>query len=209
MLDKNMRLARMLNSICGRKEIVIMDLDGTMADLTHRLPLLPTENLDLTQSWREFNAAAIDDDPIQDNIGVCNALSINKIVVVLSGRSGEYEKEARLWLDIHGVNYHYIAMRDQEDNRKDTVIKEEFLRAVGLDRILCAFDDSPGVIRHLRAMGITTYAVVDNEGSDRSDLKSHGVYVNMIDTAAQKVTPELKASCAPGGKIYNMAIGKF
>lgn len=43
------------------KPIVVCDLDGTLSDGTHRLHLLPTENLHLTESWREFNRAAAGD----------------------------------------------------------------------------------------------------------------------------------------------------
>lgn len=176
MESRNIRIARMLSLTCQAGEVVIMDLDGTLANGSHRLHLLPTKDMHLTETWREFNAAAKDDAPIANTIEMFNALIRGgKTGVVLTGRSGEFLSDAVHWLSSHKCHYDFLVMRGAEDNRKDTVIKEEFLRAVGLDRILCAFDDSPAVIAHFRSMGITTYAVTEYADKDRHDLKSHGV----------------------------------
>lgn len=157
------------------KDIVIFDLDGTLADGTHRLHLLPKDNYSKTWAWKPFNMACKDDEPIRDNIELCNALNRRYAVVILTGRSDDAEKETRMWLQRHRVEFYQLIMRSKHDNRKDIVIKEEVLRAIGLGRILCAFDDSPAVIKHFRGLGITTHAVTEydcNVGS--THLKSHG-----------------------------------
>ncbi len=41
--------------VSASKGIVIVDLDGTLSDGMHRLHLLPTKDLHLTESWSEFN----------------------------------------------------------------------------------------------------------------------------------------------------------
>lgn len=157
------------------KGIVIVDLDGTLSDGTHRLHLLPTKDLHLTESWSEFNRAAQNDAPIQDTIDIVNALwKAGMGVVILTGRSDEVKTETILWLDRHKVKYDWLIMRRAEDNRKDTVIKEEVLLAIGLQHITCAFDDSPNVIRHFRSLGITTYQVTEYD-KPHSHLQSHGV----------------------------------
>ena len=155
--------------------VVIVDLDGTLADGTHRLHLLPTKDLHLTESWSEFNGAAIGDKPIQSTIDVINALWRAEMgVVILTGRSDEVEVDTMIWLDRHKVKYDWLIMRRAEDNRKDTIIKEEVLRAIGLKHITCAFDDSPSVIRHFRDLGITTYQVTEYD-KPHAHLQSHGV----------------------------------
>lgn len=155
--------------------VVIVDLDGTLSDGTHRLHLLPTKDLHLTESWSEFNRAARHDEPIQDTIDIVNMLwKAGMGVVILTGRSDEVETETILWLDRHKVKYDWMIMRRAEDNRKDTVIKEEVLRAIGLQHITCAFDDSPNVIKHFRSLGITTYQVTEYD-KPHSHLQSHGV----------------------------------
>jgi ribonucleotide monophosphatase NagD (HAD superfamily) len=160
----------------NRKYIYIFDLDGTLSDGTHRLHLLPKKDLHLTESWTAFNMAAGDDAPIEDTIAVLNALSSRKaVIIILTGRSDEARSITQKWLSDHGVKYDYLIMRASHDNRKDTVIKEEELRKIGLDRIIAAWDDSPTVIAHLRSLGITTYQVCDYGENLHDHLKSHGV----------------------------------
>lgn len=157
------------------KPIVIVDLDGTLSDGSHRLHLLPTENLHLTESWSEFNRAAAGDSPIKSTIAVINGLWVSGFaIVILTGRSDEVRYETCKWLNENGVKFDEIIMRRQEDNRKDTVIKEEALRAIGLDNIVCAFDDSPNVVKHFRILGITTYQVTEYD-KPHAHIQSHGV----------------------------------
>ncbi|WWD14300.1 polynucleotide kinase [Klebsiella phage SmellyBerry] len=158
------------------RNICIFDLDGTLSDGTHRLHLLPKKDLHLTESWSEFNGASIGDSPIQSTIDVANALYRSGMtVIILTGRSDEVKTETMIWLDRYGVKYDSLIMRRASDNRKDTVIKEEELRKIGLDRIVAAWDDSPNVIAHLRGLGITTYQVCDYGENLHEHLKSHGV----------------------------------
>lgn len=157
------------------KPIVLCDLDGTLSDGSHRLHLLPTENLHLTESWSEFNRAAAGDSPIKSTIAVINGLWVSGFaVIILTGRSDEVRYETCKWLNENGVKFDEIIMRRQEDNRKDTVIKEEALRAIGLDNIVCAFDDSPNVVKHFRSLGITTYQVTEYD-KPHANIQSHGV----------------------------------
>lgn len=156
------------------KNIVIWDLDGTLADGRHRLHLLPTKDYDKTESWTEFNLAAVDDMPFLDNIQLCNAMSHGSYyTIILTGRSDIALDVTEAWLQKHGVFYNELVMRSQSDNRKDTVIKEEYLRSIGLENILCCFDDLPHVAYHLRSLGLTCHLVTHYD-TVRTDLVSHG-----------------------------------
>lgn len=162
-------------SLNAPKGAVIVDYDGTLSDGTHRLNLLPTVDLHLTESWREFNSAAVNDTPFSSTIAVVNSLWVaGHEIIILTGRSDEVEAESHKWLKDNCVRYDYMIMRRATDNRKDTVIKEEVLRAIGLENIVCAFDDSPSVIKHFRSLGITTFAVTEYD-KPHSHLQSHGV----------------------------------
>lgn len=155
--------------------VVIFDYDGTLSDGTHRLHLLPTKDLHLTESWSEFNRAAADDAPITDTIQVMNAMWLAGFtVIILTGRSDEVEQESIEWLDRHHARYDYMIMRRASDNRKDTVIKQEVLETIGLEHIIAAWDDSPSVIPFFRSLGITTYAVTAYD-KPHAHLQSHGV----------------------------------
>lgn len=169
------------------KPIVIVDLDGTLSDGTHRLHLLPTEDLHLTESWSEFNKAAFGDSPIKSTVAVVNGLWMSGFaIVILTGRSDEVMADTCKWLNENGIKYDALIMRRKEDNRKDTIIKEEVLRAIGLENIVCAFDDSPNVVKHFRSLGITTYQVTEYD-KPHSHIQSHGVEVIKITKRARFV----------------------
>ncbi|WPJ55687.1 hypothetical protein RCIP0095_00037 [Klebsiella phage RCIP0095] len=98
------------------------------------------------------------------------------IVIILTGRSDEAREITEKWLVQNGAShYDLLIMRSASDNRKDTVIKEEILRKIGIERIVAAWDDSPTVIAHFRSLGITTYQVCDYGENLHDHLKSHGV----------------------------------
>lgn len=157
--------------------IFIFDLDGTISCGKNRLHLLPTVDLHLTESWIEFNKACVNDKPIHDTINVMNALfNADHTVIILTGRSDHVKNETVKWLEDNNAHYSLLEMRRASDNRKDTVIKEEFLRKIGFHNITACWDDSPSVIAHFRSLGLTVYQVCDyGDTSLRTDLKSHGV----------------------------------
>lgn len=158
------------------KGVVIVDYDGTLSDGKHRLHLLPKKDLHLTESWARFNQEAKHDTPISDAISIINGLWVSGFcVIILTGRSDEVEADSIDWLYDNGVKFDHLIMRRATDNRKDTIIKEEVLRAIGLENIKCAFDDSPNVIKHMRGLGLTVYQVCDYGDDLHDHLKSHGV----------------------------------
>lgn len=159
------------------RNICIFDLDGTLSNGNHRLHLLPKKDLHLTESWTAFNMSAGGDAPITDTILVMKAMrAAGFIVIILTGRSDEAREITEKWLVQNGAShYDLLIMRSASDNRKDTVIKEEILRKIGIERIVAAWDDSPTVIAHFRSLGITTYQVCDYGENLHDHLKSHGV----------------------------------
>jgi phosphoglycolate phosphatase-like HAD superfamily hydrolase len=148
------------------KDIIIWDLDGTLACGKHRLHLLPKpEDAHVTSGWLTFNMAAGDDAPIQDNIDLLTICSANHEIIILTGRSDDALDITKNWLCEHHVWYDRLIMRPKGDHRKDIEFKEEKLRAVGLERILCCFDDLEHVVKHIRSLGVTCHQVThyDND----------------------------------------------
>lgn len=165
-----------LVNVKPNQPVYIFDYDGTLSDGSHRLDKLPTKDLHLTESWHEFNSLAEFDQPISDTITVMNGLHASgAFIIILTGRSDSVVEMSTQWLHDAGAKYDVMVMRGADDNRKDTIIKEEFLRYIGLHRITAAWDDSPKVIEHFRGLGITTYAVCDYGNQSHAHLQSHGV----------------------------------
>ncbi|CAJ42208.1 polynucleotide kinase [Escherichia phage Rtp] len=166
-----------LNTEAINKPVYVFDYDGTLSDSSHRLDKLPANDLHLTESWSEFNRLSIRDEPIESTIQVMNSLfDSGAFIIILTGRSDETCEISTQWLHDAGAKYNVMVMRQASDNRKDTVIKEEFLRYIGLHRITASCDDSPNVVEHLRGLGITTYQVCDYGDKLHTGLGSHGVH---------------------------------
>lgn len=166
-----------LETSASDKPIYCFDYDGTLSDGTNRLHKLPTKDLNLTESWSEFNRLSIHDEPIESTIQVMNSLyDSGAFIIILTGRSDEVCDISTQWLHYYGAKYNFMVMRRADDNRKDTIIKEEFLRYIGLHRITAVWDDSPNVIAHFRSLGITTYQVCDYGDKLHAGVGSHGVH---------------------------------
>jgi hypothetical protein len=143
------------------KDTIVVDLDGTLANGKHRNWAVPDEkDAHMTWAWDKHNLLCLQDAPIQDTIDVVNVLyRTGYNVVILTGRCNISEALTKEWLSIYGVEYNKLIMRDAEDHRPDTLIKEEELLLIGLDRILCCFDDLEHVADMMRGLGLTCYLV--------------------------------------------------
>ncbi|QAX92024.1 kinase [Shigella phage vB_SsoS_008] len=161
-MDKITIWGQTINLQNGTLEVAIFDFDGTSSDGSFRLHLLPTPDLHLTESWSEFNRAAIFDNPIQSTPFIMNSmLNAGYHVIVAELRSDESRYASELWLKHHGIRYDFLVMRPHTDNRKDTVMKEEAVRAITFENISAAWSISPQIIPLFRDLGIPTYAVCD------------------------------------------------
>jgi FMN phosphatase YigB (HAD superfamily) len=146
------------------KDTVVVDLDGTLADGRWRLHLLPTpERRHLDEAWAEFNLAGADDPPFQDTIDIVNSLSLTYRIIILTGRGAVAREVTEQWLDDHGVVYDKLIMREIGDCRKDTDFKRAQLEDIGIENIVCAFDDLPHIVDFMRELGITVYEVTRYE----------------------------------------------
>lgn len=142
-----------------KKPIIVWDLDGTLADGTHRLHLLPTRDKHLAPSWDEFNLACLGDKPIEDNLMLMRCLERQYYNVILTGRSAVAYDLTWRWLRENNAAFQELIMRPADDNRPDIVFKEEVLRKLGLEQIQCCFDDAEHVVRHIRSLGLTCHQV--------------------------------------------------
>jgi len=132
----------------------IFDIDGTIADCNHRVHHLSGAR----KNWAAFNAAMVNDTPIESTIEVMNALSHNYAILLLTGRSEETRDVTEAWLSRHGISADCLLMRGADDFRKDWEMKEDFVSEIK-DKfdVHGAFDDSEGVLAMLNRHGIRTF----------------------------------------------------
>ena len=89
----------------------IFDLDGTLADLNHRLHFIKNGKKD----WDGFFNACDKDKPIQWVINLCNKFND---VIILSGRSDAVREKTEKWLSDNGVRYSELIMRKSGEGYK-------------------------------------------------------------------------------------------
>ena len=155
--------------------IYVFDIDGTIANNEHRGHLLPSSDLHLTSSWKDYNKACSGDSPIIPMINMMNTLAELSTVYIMTSRSDEVERMTLEWLQYNDIEYDSIYMRSRHDNRKDYKIKEEWLNEIsdGDKSNVVIFEDNPQVIKHLRSCGYTVMAVCEYEELPK-DCESHG-----------------------------------
>lgn len=132
----------------------IFDIDGTLADCSHRLHHIQKHPKD----WDAFFDQCGGDQPIAHMVDLAECLlSTGKSLIAVSGRSDRVRLQTDWWLRIKcGLVFDALYMRADGDRRDDDVIKIELLariRADGYEPIM-VFDDRTRVVNAWRAAGI-------------------------------------------------------
>ena len=170
-----------------KKTNIICDIDGTIADVTHRLKYVRNlhDDPNWKADWDAFHKGCVLDAPKQEVIEVVNCTSDwgVKDVYYLSGRNSVVREETMGWMREHmcaprtlcaegRIKYRqedwsdadfdkYLHMRRKKDRRPDTVIKAEMVAKLGLtpENTLCVFDDRQCVVDMWRELGFLVMQV--------------------------------------------------
>ena len=138
-----------------KTNLYVFDLDGTLADLTHRLhyirkPVcryckgLPIKfengstaeclhcsgnfkDLNWKKDWNGFFDAVDKDKPIKWVMDLLDNVRGRGEVLILSGRSQATENKTREWLRKHDILYDYLVMRPTNNHKPDYIIKRYML----------------------------------------------------------------------------------
>ena len=147
------------------RDCVIVDIDGTLSDPTHRVPLIATP--DKTPDWEAFFEAQQFDAPIQRMISVTNALYHAGCGVILcTGRAERWREMTYKWLHKHHVMYDSLLMRHDGDDREDSIVKRELIATEkvwnpqGMN-ILTIFEDRRRNVEAFRDAGYHVCQVAD------------------------------------------------
>jgi phosphoglycolate phosphatase-like HAD superfamily hydrolase len=143
------------------RPLYIFDLDGTLADLSHRRHFLDKKD------WRGFFAACDKDAPIQNVIDTAVALwHAGNEVWIFSGRSDECQDKTIQWLYdntwLGAKTIENITMRRAGDTRPDDIVKREFydnMLEEDKQRLVAIFDDRDRVVNMWRSLGLTCFQV--------------------------------------------------
>jgi len=132
-------------------EIVIFDIDGTLADVSERIHYLKTK----PKNWDAFFQGMAQDKAVQSMVRLCNILHASGIQILLcSGRNEQYRSETMTWLAEQNVHYHGLFLRKDNDRRSDTVVKREILAGIDKSKVLFVVEDRSRVVEMWRSEGL-------------------------------------------------------
>lgn len=134
---------------------VIFDIDGTLADCTHRQHHLTGPG---KKDWDAFYAAMHADEPKLDILQVALAFTeFGFSILLCTGRPESYRETTLAWLKQHRIAYDALFMRKDGDFRDDTIVKREMLGAIR-ERgytVTLVVDDRDKVVKMWREEGLT------------------------------------------------------
>ena len=141
----------------------LFDIDGTLAQIDHRRPLLEGEHPD----WKSFNKLMGDDIPNLPVVELYKTLwdSQKYQLFLVSGRGEEYRKVTETWLTWNTIPFERLLMRPRNDFRPDTDVKQEILdrlRSEGKE-ISFVVDDRNSVVDMWRKNGVTCLQCADGD----------------------------------------------
>ena len=106
------------------KKLYVFDLDGTLADLDHRLHHIKQDAPD----WDEFYDACDGDNPIAWVCDLIRMAAERGNILILSGRSAQVRKKTLTWLEKHSLPFDFMRMRNIGDFTPDHMLKLEMLK---------------------------------------------------------------------------------
>lgn len=140
--------------IVQEDSIVICDIDGTIANIKHRLKYAkgPEKN------WDKFFSLLGEDTVIEDTRKMLvRFYNQGYTIIFVSARPEEYKEQTLAWLDKNFLSFAWtLIMRRTGDKRDDTQVKQQILDTYFPYKgvIHCVIDDRPSVIRMWRSNGL-------------------------------------------------------
>lgn len=138
--------------------IVIFDLDGTLANVKDRVPLLDGTFV----GFHRFHSACIDDTLNSKAAEVAKVFNREGYAFwVATGRPIEMEAATRYWFHAYCLVPDRILMRPVGDVRTAAEIKRAWVRdgTIPKERVLCVFDDRAADVAMWWSEGLTCFTV--------------------------------------------------
>src|SRR4051812_13788831 len=124
------------------RPLAVIDLDGVVADVRHRLRYVRGPRKD----WDAFFAAAADDPVLTEGRAVVDRLAGDHEIVYLTGRPERTRPATEAWLTRHGLPQGRVFMRREGDRRPARMVKPRLLASVARGRtVAVVVDDDEAV----------------------------------------------------------------
>lgn len=144
------------------KKIYICDIDGTIADIGHRLHFIKRQGKKDHESFYQ----ACDKDKRKDDIyEVINRIQSSPYnpIIYVTGRPERVRYKTLTWLTENNfwVDDDNLYMRKEKDYRSDVEVKREIYETYIKDKyqVIAVFDDRDSVVQLWRSLGLTCLQV--------------------------------------------------
>jgi hypothetical protein len=138
-----------------KKPALLVDLDGTLCDIDHRLHLIHKSEDRPKKDWATFFRNMHMDAPHLWCVEIIRRFATDHAIIFCTGRAAEYENPTRDWIDAHLPwlkDRYLLLMRADKDFRVDTEVKRDLYMEIvrpGYD-VLFALDDRARIAKMWR-----------------------------------------------------------
>lgn len=140
------------------KGIAVWDLDSTLADTSPRHHLSPFVNPD--ETWYTYANACDLDKPMTGTITMLRILYVAGMEIhILTGRRSTAREKTKAWLDTHGVPWHVLRMRSDDDLEPNSDYKIDYMRNLPQLPALFVSDWSPECQAVRKILGIPSVCI--------------------------------------------------
>lgn len=146
------------------RELVIFDLDGTIALNDHRQHLVQKPKGQ--KEWNKFFDLCEFDIPNRPVIYTLSALEKAGFYChIWSGRTDRVRGITERWLEANGLEFIPLKMRPQDDHQSDVSLKQSWLNASLSEgrKPIMTFDDRNSVVEMWRSNGIPCFQVAPGD----------------------------------------------
>jgi hypothetical protein len=141
------------------QDVVVVDLDSTLADTRQRHFLSPTE--DDTKTWEDYAGACENDVPIEGSVALVRLLYPYYFIYILTGRDGSARVKTEAWLEKNRIPYDLLRMREIDDVEGNGLYKSREIakmRDMGYN-VRLFMDDWPEVCESVEIEGTPSLCV--------------------------------------------------
>ena len=137
-----------------QRPYAVLDVDGVLADVRHRLPLVRSK----PKRWDDFFDAADADPVLPEGRALAGQLAADHVIAYVSGRPERCRAATEKWLADNGFPAGSVHLRPDDDRRPARLVKVAVVRRLARERpVAVIVDDDVRVTAALQEAG---FAVV-------------------------------------------------
>ena len=144
------------------QRIVLCDIDGTLANVAHRVHLVSGEE----KNWEEFNSLSENDSVKEDIANILRQFigDHETTIAIITARESKWRGETEEWLRLHDIPFNDLYMRKTSDRRSDADVKKEIFKKNWTKRdIWFVLEDRSKVVKMWRKLGLTCLQVSEGD----------------------------------------------